>query len=71
MGAGVEYERRRLRGKRYFESLVKDNEWMRPGTAAAAQSIGPDDDAAGHEPAAEGYAGTSSCLEERVKAYAD
>jgi transposase len=28
MGAGVEYERRRLHGKRYFESLVKDNEWI-------------------------------------------
>jgi transposase len=28
MGAGVEYERRRLHGKRYFESLMKDNEWI-------------------------------------------
>ncbi|MGZ7100218.1 MAG: IS110 family RNA-guided transposase [Candidatus Angelobacter sp.] len=28
MGAGVEYERRRLHGKRYFESLLKDNEWI-------------------------------------------
>jgi transposase len=28
MGAGVEYERGRLHGKRYFESLVKDNEWI-------------------------------------------
>jgi transposase len=28
MSAGVEYERRRLHGKRYFESLLKDNEWI-------------------------------------------
>lgn len=28
MGAGVEYERRRLHGKRYFKELVKDNEWI-------------------------------------------
>jgi transposase len=28
MGAGVEYERRRLHGKRYFDSLMKDNEWI-------------------------------------------
>src|SRR5437763_12275851 len=28
MEAGVEYERRRLHGKRYFESLMKDNEWI-------------------------------------------
>jgi hypothetical protein len=26
MGAGVEYERRRLHGKRDFESLMRDNE---------------------------------------------
>jgi transposase len=29
MGAGVEYERRRLHGKRYFTQLTKDNEWIR------------------------------------------
>lgn len=29
MGAGVEYERRRLHGKRYFKELVKDNECIR------------------------------------------
>ena len=28
MSAGVEYERRRLHGKRYFDSLLKDNEWI-------------------------------------------
>jgi transposase len=28
MGAGVEYERRRLHGKRYFKDLVKDNQWI-------------------------------------------
>lgn len=28
MGAGVEYERRRLHGKRYFKDLVKDNRWI-------------------------------------------
>jgi transposase len=28
MSAGVEYERRRLHGKRYFESLMKENEWI-------------------------------------------
>jgi transposase len=28
MSAGVEYERRRLHGKRYFESLMKDNQWI-------------------------------------------
>lgn len=28
MGAGVEYERRRLHGKRYFRDLVQDNQWI-------------------------------------------
>ena len=28
MEAGVEYERRRLHGKRYFRELVKDNQWI-------------------------------------------
>jgi transposase len=28
MSAGVEYERRRLHGKRYFDSLMQDNEWI-------------------------------------------
>jgi transposase len=28
MSAGVEYERRRLHGKRYFNDLLKDNEWI-------------------------------------------
>jgi transposase len=28
MSAGVEYERRRLHGKRYYEQLLKQNEWM-------------------------------------------
>jgi transposase len=28
MSAGVEYERRRLHGKRYFKQLVQDNEWI-------------------------------------------
>jgi len=28
MGAGVEYQRRRLHGKRYFKELVKDNKWI-------------------------------------------
>ena len=28
MSAGVEYERRRLHGKRYFRELVKDNQWI-------------------------------------------
>ena len=28
MSAGVEYERRRLHGKRYFKDLVKDNQWI-------------------------------------------
>ncbi len=28
MSAGVEYEKRRLHGKRYFDSLMKDNEWI-------------------------------------------
>jgi transposase len=28
MGAGVEYERRRLHGKRYFKELVRDSEWI-------------------------------------------
>ena len=28
MEAGVEYERRRLHGKRYFKELVQDNEWI-------------------------------------------
>jgi len=28
MSAGVEYERRRLHGKRYFRELVQDNEWI-------------------------------------------
>lgn len=28
MGAGVEYERQRLHGKRYFKELVRDNEWI-------------------------------------------
>jgi transposase len=28
MEAGVEYERRRLHGKRYYQALVKDNEWI-------------------------------------------
>jgi transposase len=28
MSAGVEYERRRLHGKRYFKELVKDNQWI-------------------------------------------
>src|SRR3954468_17920738 len=28
MSVGVEYERRRLHGKRYFDSLLKDNEWI-------------------------------------------
>ena len=28
MGAGVEYERRRLHGKRYFRELVNDNQWI-------------------------------------------
>ncbi len=61
MSAGVEYERRRLHGKRYFESLLKDNEWIGQGTAASAgiQSR-PDDDAAGDGPAAERHAGASS-----------
>jgi len=28
MSAGVEYERRRLHGKRYFRDLVQDNQWI-------------------------------------------
>lgn len=28
MSAGVEYERRRLHGKRYFAELINDNEWI-------------------------------------------
>jgi transposase len=28
MSAGVEYQRRRLHGKRYFRELVKDNQWI-------------------------------------------
>src|SRR5208283_3647872 len=28
MSAGVEYEKRCLHGKRYFDSLLKDNEWI-------------------------------------------
>ena len=28
MGAGVEYERRRLHGKRYFRNLMGDNQWI-------------------------------------------
>lgn len=28
MGAGVEYERGRLHGKRYFRDLVRDNQWI-------------------------------------------
>jgi len=43
MGAGVEYERRRLHGKRYFKELVKDNEWigqeMRPLLAFNREQI--------------------------------
>jgi transposase len=43
MGAGVEYERRRLHGKRYFRDLVKDNQWideqMRPLLAFNREQI--------------------------------
>lgn len=43
MGAGVEYERKRLHGKRYFKELVKDNEWisqeMRPLLAFNREQI--------------------------------
>jgi transposase len=43
MGAGVEYERRRLHGKRYFRELVKGNEWiseqMRPLLAFNREQI--------------------------------
>jgi transposase len=43
MEAGVEYERRRLHGKRYFTNLTKDNEWigeqMRPLLAFNREQI--------------------------------
>jgi transposase len=43
MGAGVEYQRRRLHGKRYFKELVQDNEWigeqMRPLLAFNREQI--------------------------------
>jgi transposase len=43
MGAGVEYERCRLHGKRYFRDLVKDNQWiheqMRPLLAFNREQI--------------------------------
>ncbi len=43
MGAGVEYQQRRLHGKRYFKELVQDDEWigdqMRPLLAFNREQI--------------------------------